>query len=156
MFYELILFALLEAEVPRTNDADGIRGAVAGAKAALDHDDLDQAAECFIDFWMGAGSWARTPEARRGPIAASMVNVRGWEGALFGEPTPLATFAKLDVPVLYMLGKHSPASSRGVGRLLTKALPRVEVVEFADMGHMGPITHPELVNDLILGFLRRH
>jgi pimeloyl-ACP methyl ester carboxylesterase len=153
--YEPTLFALLDAESPPPNDADGIRSAVAHAAAALDAGDPARAAECFIDFWMGAGAWDHMPEPRKGPIAASVANVRGWAHALFGEPTPLRAFAELNVPVLYMIGKNSPASSRGVARVLTRALPRVEVVEFEGLGHMGPVTHPEVVNEAISNFLER-
>lgn len=32
-------------------------------------------------------------------------------------------------------------------------LPDVEVVEFDDLGHMGAITHPQQVNDVIARFL---
>ena len=151
--YEPTLFALVDAQSPPPNDAEGIRGAVARAAAALDAGDPDRAAECFIDFWMGEGAWAQTPEQRKAPIAASVVNVRGWARALMTEPTPLAAFSALNVPVLYMMGKASPASSRGVGRLLTRALPQVQVVEFDGLGHMGPVTHPEIVNEAIARFL---
>ena len=153
--YEPTLFALLDAESPPPNDADGIRSAVAHAAAALDAGDPARAAECFIDFWMGTGAWDHMPEPRKGPIATSVANVRGWAHALFGEPTPLRAFAELNVPVLYMIGKNSPASSRGVARVLTRALPRVEVVEFEGLGHMGPVTHPEVVNEAISNFLER-
>jgi pimeloyl-ACP methyl ester carboxylesterase len=122
---------------------------------ALEAGNPQGAAECFIDYWMGAGSWARMPESRQGPIASSIGNVRGWAGALLNEPTTLAAFAELDMPLLYMLGQDSPASSLGVARLLTRVLPRVEVVEFAGVGHMGPITHPQRVNETILRFLER-
>ena len=153
--YEPTLFALLDAESPPPNEADGIRAAVAGAAAALDAGDPAKAAEWFIDFWMGPGAWARTPESRRGPIAGSIVNVRGWASALLGEPTPLEAFATLNVPVLFMTGKDSPASSLGVARLLTKTLPQVEVCEFEGLGHMGPVTHPDVVNAAIARFLER-
>lgn len=153
--FEPTLFALLDAEVPRTSDADGIRGAVARASAALDAGDLHRSAEAFIDFWMGEGSWARTPESRKEPIAASMANVRGWEHALFHEPTTLTELSRLDVPVLYMVGKRSTASARGVARLLAGALPGVALVEFEDLGHMGPVTHPAPVNEAIRQFLER-
>ena len=153
--YEPTLFALLDAEAPPPNEADGIRTTAARAAIALDAGNPAGAAECFIDFWMGTGSWARMPEARKGPIAGSIVNVRGWAGALFGEPTPLEAFASLDVPVLYMVGKDSPASSLGVARLLTSTLPRVEVIEFEGLGHMGPVTHPDVVNEAISRFLER-
>jgi len=53
------------------------------------------------------------------------------------------------------MGKNSPASSRGVARVLTRALPRAEVVEFEGLGHMGPVTHPEAVNEAISNFLER-
>jgi pimeloyl-ACP methyl ester carboxylesterase len=153
--YEPTLFALLDAESPPPNDADGIRDAVAGAIAALDAGDLFGAAERFIDFWMGNGTWAGTPKSRKGPISASVINVRGWARALFQQPTPLAAFSELNVPVLYMMGSDSPASSRGVGRLLMRTLPQVQVVEFNGMGHMGPITHPEAVNEAIARFLEQ-
>ncbi len=155
VLYEPTLFALLDAESAPPNEADGIRAAVAGAGAALDAGNPAGAAECFIDFWMGTGAWARMPEARQAPIAASIVSVRQWANALLGEPTPLGAFASLNVPVLCMVGKDSPASSLGVARLLTRTLPQVEVIEFEGLGHMGPITHPELVNQAIERFLEQ-
>lgn len=153
--YEPTLFALLEAQAPRPNEADGIRNAVAAAAAALDRGDEDGAAQEFIDYWMGSGAWQQTPPQRKPAIAASVVNVRRWSYALFTEPTPLAAFGSLHVPVLYMLGRQSTASARGVARLLTATLPRVEVIEFDGLGHMGPITHGEVVNEAIAGFLAR-
>lgn len=151
--YEPTLFALVDADTPPPNDADGIRGAVADAAAALDAGHAERAAERFIDFWMGAGAWQRTPEARRGPIAAAVVNIRGWAEALFEEPAPLAEFARLEMPVLCMVGTDSPASSLAVARLLARALPTVRVVELDGLGHMGPVTHPDVVNAAIARFL---
>jgi pimeloyl-ACP methyl ester carboxylesterase len=153
--YEPTLFALVEAESPQPNDADGICAAVARSVAALDGGDENAAAGHFIDYWMGAGSWARTPENRKPPIAASMRSIRSWSHALLREPTKLDAFAALDMPVLYMTGAKSPASSRGVARLLQRVLPRVDVVELDGVGHMAPVTHPDLVNGLIVRFLDR-
>jgi pimeloyl-ACP methyl ester carboxylesterase len=153
--YEPTLFALLDAEKPPPNEADGIRNAVARAAAFLDQGNDDAAAGQFIDYWMEAGAWQRMPAERKPPIAASVRNVRRWAHALFTEPTPLAAFRSLDVPVLYMVGGRSTASAHGVARLLTAALPRVEVVEFAELGHMGPVTHPGRVNEAIAKFLER-
>lgn len=146
VLYEPTLFAWLDAESPPPNAADGIRDAVARATAALAAGDRDAAAAHFIDYWMGAGSWARTPAARRAPVAAAIVNVQGWAAALFGERTPLATCAALHCPVLLLTGSLSPASSRGVARLLAATLPQVQCLEFEGLGHMGPVTDPEPVN----------
>jgi pimeloyl-ACP methyl ester carboxylesterase len=154
--YEPTLFALLDEEYPGHEDAGGIRSAVADAVRANQAHDHAGAAQVFIDYWMGPGTWNRMPAARQAPVAASMVNVAGWAHALFSEPTPLRAFRALKVPVLYMMGGKSPASSRGVGRLLTNALPNVKVLEFGDLGHMGPVTHPEVVNDAVASFLSRN
>lgn len=153
--YEPTLFSLIEARGPQPNEADGIRNAVAKASAALDAGHRDEAAGHFIDYWMGAGSWAQMPEQRRPSIAASVVNVRRWAHALFREPTPLSAFSSLDFPVLYMTGKRSTTSAHGVARLLVPALPRVELLEFEKLGHMGPITHPDVVNEAIIRFFQR-
>jgi pimeloyl-ACP methyl ester carboxylesterase len=155
VLYEPTLFALLDADRPAPNEADGIRDAVTAAGLALDAGNPDRAAELFIDYWMGDGAWRQTPERRKPPIAASVANVRRWAHALFTEPTPLASFRALDVPVLCMVGKRSTVAAHGVARLLLGALPRAERLEFDELGHMGPITHPGLVNDAIAAFIAR-
>jgi pimeloyl-ACP methyl ester carboxylesterase len=89
-------------------------------------------------------------------MAESVKNVRRWAHVLTREPTPLSAFRALDVPVLYMTGQQSTPSAHGVARLLTAALPQVEVVAFEHLGHMGPITHPEVVNPVIEQFLQKY
>lgn len=153
--YEPTLFALIDAESPAPNEADGIRNVAAQARIALEAGNHDAAAEWFIDYWMDSGSWKQMPEARKPPITTSIVNVRRWAHALFCEPTPLVAFRSLDVPILYMTGKRSTVSAHGVARLLAATLPRVEVMEFEDLGHMGPVTHPDVVNEAIAQFLER-
>lgn len=131
------------------------REAGAGPGVVCLHADAGSSSQWRGLMEMGRGAWDQTPEQRKGPITTAIENVVGWGDALFKEPTPLEAFATLDVPVLYMMGGRSPASSRSVARLLTRVLPRVEVVEFAELGHMGPVTHPNIVNAAISGFLAR-
>jgi pimeloyl-ACP methyl ester carboxylesterase len=154
--YEPTLFSLLDAESPPPNDADGFRDALDGVIAALDTGDPNGAAECFVDYWAGEGTWALTPDMRKEAIAASVTNIRGWAGAVLNDPTPLAAFSRLNIPVLYMVGKESPLSPRSLGRLLTRVLPQVQVVEFEGIGHMGPVTHAALINETIFRFLERN
>ena len=153
--YEPTLFALLDAETPAPNEAEGIRNVLADASAALDAGNQDAAAERFIDYWMGAGSWEQIPAQRKAPIAASVRNIRRWGHALLTERTPLVAFRALDIPVLYMVGRRSTPAAHGVARLLATTLPRAELVEFEDLGHMGPVTHPDQVNEAIEQFLER-
>jgi len=154
VLYEPTLFALVDAATPRPNDTEGILAAVDAAADALDAGDRARAAEHFIDYWMGAGSWQRMPEQRQAPIAAAAVNVRRWRHALVEEATPLAAFGALTMPVLYLVGKRSTAAARAVARELVATLPNVERIEL-DLGHMGPVTDPEVVNHVVVAFLER-
>src|SRR4029077_10861991 len=148
--------SLVDAESPPPNDLDGFRATLAGTAVAVEAGDAGTAARHFVDYWSGDGAFEQMPEARQGQVASSMVNIAGWAHALLSEPTPLRAFSWLGAPVLFMVGKNSPASSRGVARLLGRALPRGHVVEFEGLGHMGPVTHPDLVNAVISPFLDCH
>ena len=108
--YEPTLFSLVE--VP--GEVDGIRDTVASSAASLARGDAPGAARFFIDFWMERGSFDRMPEHVRAASAESVRDIQDWKDALFDEPTPLAAFAALDVPVLLMTGTKSPLSSRAV------------------------------------------
>jgi pimeloyl-ACP methyl ester carboxylesterase len=151
--YEPTLFALVDAQAPPPNGVDGIRNVAAAAVEALKRQNRDEAASHFIDFWMGAGSWATTPPQRKPAIADSMVNVGHWAHALFAEPAPLQTFARLDIPILYMVGDRSPESAQAVARVLIPKLPRATIIRFPELGHMAPVTHPEAINAVIARFL---
>jgi pimeloyl-ACP methyl ester carboxylesterase len=156
VLYEPTLFALVDAASPPPNAADGIRETVARAAAAIASGNRGAAAEAFIDYWMGAGAWAAKPASQRSAIEAAIVNVQGWGRALLGETTPLAALRSLEMPVLLMQGSETPASARAVAALLARTLPRVETLTFDGLGHMGPITHPAVVDAAIDSFLRRH
>ena len=156
VLYEPTLFALVDHESPMPNDADGIRETVERATAALGAGDQSAAAEIFIDYWMGVGAWKAKPVAHRGAIEAALANVQGWGQALFGEATPLAAFKELQMPVLLMQGSETTTSARAVAALLARTLPRIETMTFEGLGHMGPVTHPAVVNAAIDDFLSRH
>ena len=151
--YEPTLFSLIEADGPAPNEADGIRDAVTAAARALDAGDAAAAAGHFIDYWTGPGSWAATPQARRPAIAASIRSVRRWAHALMTEPTPLAAFAELRMPVLLMVGGSSTAAAHGVARRLAQVIPDITRIDFPALGHMGPITDAQLVNAEIVRFV---
>jgi pimeloyl-ACP methyl ester carboxylesterase len=154
--YEPTMFSLVDQESPSPNEVDGFRATFAETAALLDAGDAPAAGKCFVDYWSGPGAWEQMPEARQGQVAAAMANIRGWGHACLKEPTHLSAFSWIGAPVLFMMGEQSPESSRGVGRLLARALPRVQVVDFEDLGHMGPVTHPERVNEVISRFLEWH
>jgi pimeloyl-ACP methyl ester carboxylesterase len=154
--YEPTLFALVRQETPPSNDVDGIGNAVEASLAALRAGDAAGAARAFIDFWMDEGAFDRMPERNRAAIAEAVRDVERWREALLGEPTPASAFRALDMPVLLLSGSRSPLSSRAVAQRLARLLPRVQCVELEGLGHMAPVTHPDVVNAQVAAFLDRH
>jgi pimeloyl-ACP methyl ester carboxylesterase len=69
------------------------------------------------------------------------------------EPATLEEIPGIRVPVLYMVGGRSPESSRSVAERLVAVLPGVRRVEFAELGHMGPVTNPTVVSEAIASSL---
>jgi pimeloyl-ACP methyl ester carboxylesterase len=153
VLYEPVLFSVLVADAPESPAAREILAIRDDTIRLVDEGNLNASAQRFIDYWMGDGTWAATPEARRPALAAAMRSVKPEWHAAFCEPTPLNAFAAVDVPTLFLTGTRSKASARAVARLLTAVLPRVRVEEIEGAGHMAPLTHPDLVNPLIERFL---
>ena len=151
--YEPTLFSLVDQATPRPNAVDGIRDTVLRAGAALDRDEPEHAARCFIDYWNGAGAWdAMTAEHRAG-ILPAVANVRRWGHALFSEPAPPSALRRLDMPVLLIAGSETTVAARAVLDILRPQLPKSTLVTVPGAGHMGPLTHADLVNQTIADFL---
>lgn len=122
--------------------------------AQLEAGRLEAAAERFIDYWAGAGSWSATPAERRPRLLSAIRSLGdGWL-ATFRERWSAAALRSLDVPCLLMSGTRSTSAARLAAWLLADALPDAELVELDGLGHLGPITHPERVDEAVQAFLR--
>ena len=153
--YEPTLFHLVASGEPGASPVAGIWHAASDAAQAVRRGDNDAAAERFIDFWMGAGSWAATPAARKPAIAASMRNAAAWRDALFGEDATAESIARIDFPTLLLHGDRSPPSALAVVDALARLVPGIVVSPLPGLGHMGPVTDAALVNAQIESFLER-
>ena len=56
--------------------------------------------------------------------------------------------------LMELLAPRFHLSSRAVAAVLRRALRNVQVAEFEGLGHMGPLTHPQVVNETIASFLQ--
>jgi pimeloyl-ACP methyl ester carboxylesterase len=146
VLYEPVLFALLSPESDAAREIARVRDEMMAAAPAA-------AAERFIDYWMGAGTWSATPAERRPMLVAAVQSVRAEWHSAFHEPTPLEALPSIDTPTLLMTGTASTAAARAVARLLARTLPRLQVEELPGAGDMAPLTDPERVNALIERFL---
>ena len=67
----------------------------------------------------------------------------------------LADLAQIRVPTLYLCGRESPAAMNAISNLFRLKLPWAHSYQFSSMGHLGPITHSDIVNEQIAGFIQR-
>jgi pimeloyl-ACP methyl ester carboxylesterase len=149
VLYEPVLFSVLLSDAPQSDAAREIMD----LRDDTAHLGPEAVAERFIDYWMGAGTWAAMPQSRRATLAQAVHSMKPEWHSAFNEPTPLEAWRALDLPTLLLTGSASTAAARGVVRLLAGVLPRVRVEELAGMGHMAPVTDPARVNPLIERFL---
>ncbi len=154
--YEPTLFYLVAGENPSISPAAGISHACADAAASVRNGDDALAAERFIDFWMKPGSWREMPAKRQDAVARSVRNVARWRDATFTPAASATAFAALQIPVLLMWGDRSPESAQSVARLLAATMAQVTPIMLQGLGHMGPITDSERVNEHIASFLNSH
>jgi pimeloyl-ACP methyl ester carboxylesterase len=113
-----------------------------------------RAAERFVDYWSGEGTWAALPGWQKKAIEGRMTKVVSDFDATMGDSTRLNVYARLRIPTLFMYGAQSPQPTRRIAEWLGTHLPNVEVRGLLPLGHMGPVTHARYVNDLIARFLR--
>ena len=155
VLYEPVPFAVLLRAAPDSPAAREIVSLRDDALELMEKGDFEGAARRFIDYWMGEGAWAATPEGRRPVIAASMRGVKPEWHSAFHEPTPLEALRAIEAPTLLLTGTGSTAAARGVARLVASVLPQVEVQALAGAGHMAPVTEPQRINPLIERFVLR-
>jgi pimeloyl-ACP methyl ester carboxylesterase len=147
-FYEPALFKLLTGDA--LTEILAVRSRVqrhcqAGEPAA--------AAQLFVDYWSGMGAWRRLPAVQQGGIAQRMSKVVAEFDAVFSDGTPVSRYTRLTVPILFLSGALAPAPTARVARLVQNIFPSASRIELPGLGHMGPVTHPDVVNALVALFL---
>lgn len=113
------------------------------------------AAAQFADYWNGEGTWdAATPERRIAFAEGLKPNVHEWD-AIMNETTPLQDWAeRLPGSTLVVEAADTVRPIREIVGLMREMTPW-QVATIPRGGHMAPLTHPELVNPLVAGFLDR-
>jgi len=151
--FEPALWSLLVADDPESAASREIITNRDETQRMMDAGDYAGAGEYFIDYWVRPGTWKRMDEDRRSAFCNGMRAASPEWHASFHEATPLSAFAALDVPTLLLSGTASTTPARDITTLLSKVLPRARLRKITSIGHMGPVTHPDLVNSAIESFL---
>ena len=151
--YEPVLLQLLYGEAPCSEEAREIWEVQTKVRKNMAMEDPLQAAEKFVNYWTGGENWNDMPDWQKKAIAERMTKVPSdFDAAIYSQHT-LYDISGFDKPTLLLYGLDSPASTQKIIWLLGKTLPRAEVRGLLNLGHMAPLTHPEIVNGMIGRFL---
>ena len=107
-----------------------------------------EAAATFIDYWSGPGSFANYPARVQRDFARRTDKLPLDFRALTGTPPTLEDYRELALPVTLIVGRCSRLPTLRVAQELIRVLPDCRPV-WVDAGHMGPLTHAELINPII-------
>lgn len=114
------------------------------------------AAECFVDYWGGAGAFAALKPATQAEIIRYVPKGCLEFRALMQERLPLAAYRRLRIPLMLMRGEATREPPALIVRKLAQAMRPYAVETVAGAGHMGPITHAETVGALIAAHVARY
>ena len=109
--------------------------------------------EAFVDYWGGAGAWPSLREEARAEFRRVAWVLSQGVSTLGRDDTPASEYRVIEAPVLLLGGEKTPAAARKVVQHLSEALRRSRAVTVAGAGHMGPLTHGDVVNEAILSWV---
>jgi pimeloyl-ACP methyl ester carboxylesterase len=146
--YEPVAFGVLG------DDDRDARDALALPTYHPDADGVDEAwLEQFVDWWNGPGAWRGLAEPTRAEFRAVAWKVYQEVSSLQADTTDRTRYGTIAAPTLLLGGaRTTPTELRTLERLAA-ALPHARLQIFPDMGHMGPITHADVVNAAITAHL---
>ncbi len=116
--------------------------------------DSASTARRFIDYWSGVGAWNRFSPEQQASMSTKAAMVLANFEALLAERNLFASLRHLDLPALCLYGEESPLTTVAIANILGELMPDIAVQKLSGLGHMGPITHSDTVNDEIERFLQ--
>lgn len=143
--FEPVAFHLLDRGDPGLESVHAMMQELAGLLAAglrL------EAARTFLEFWSGPGSFANYPSRLQDDFALRTEKLPLDFRALTRTQLKLRDYSQLQLPVRVIAGRLSREAALIIARKLSQILPEC-TLNWVDTGHMGPLTHPELINPVI-------
>ena len=151
VLFEPVAFHLLRRDDPGLLPVLAMMGEL---ERLLSEGRRSEAAATFLDYWSGPGGFARFPARVRQDFARRTEKLALDFQALTGTPPTLNDYRELALPVTLIAGRSTRLPALRVAQELCRALPDCRM-HWLDTGHMGPVTHPELVNPIIKDALDR-
>lgn len=148
--YEPVAFGLLDP----VEDAEAARELqTVGTTWDGSADGRERWLRSFVEYWSGPGAWGALREDARAEFRRVAWVVHGAVVALVNDTPPASAYRAVAAPVLLLTGEHSTLAAHATVRRLSEVLPDARVLTIPDAGHMGPLSHADVVNAAILDWL---
>jgi pimeloyl-ACP methyl ester carboxylesterase len=109
-------------------------------------------AERFANYWGGESAWIMmSPSQRTAFVEAVPNNFHEWD-AVIDEETPMSEWRRLQTQTLLVCSRDTNRPIREIADLFLEACPHWTYVEIPVGGHMAPLTHPEVVTQIVSSF----
>jgi pimeloyl-ACP methyl ester carboxylesterase len=155
--YEPVMFSMLYADDDAAPELEEIERVADSIITQLDTVyGRWQGARDFINFWSGGDAWHGMAGHQHARFASLMPKVAAEFRALADVGTAANNLAELRLPVRLFCGSNTRAAARRVIELFSESAPQVELHLLSGLGHMGPVTHPDTVNPLIVDHIVRN
>ncbi len=146
-----VSFGVLDADRDASAKAELRAVDVRWGTSQAEHDSWLSA---FVDYWGGNGAWLALREDARAEFRRVGWVVHEAVTTLVGDATSASAYELFPSSVTLITGERSPLAARTVVKRLGEAFTDVKVVTVPGVGHMGPMTHADRVNDIVLATLR--
>ncbi len=150
--FEPVAFHLLGTDDPQQQSVLALSQKI---ENFIDQGDPASAATCFIDYWNGEGTFSRLNEKMQSIFCQGIIKVAYDFTALLNEDCQPGDLKTIHCPVLLLEGAESQPTTHAVMSTLRSVFPEAEHHNLP-CGHMGPLTHPHLVNPLVSQFIATH
>ncbi len=143
--YEPVAFHLL----PENSEAKKLSDSFANE---VNTSDAYLAAEKFTDFWNKKGFFRSLPPKMQSLMSKGMKKVNLDFIGLTSETYSLIEMKNIKAPVLIMVGKNTPELSKILSKLIASPFESIKYLSFP-AGHMGPISHADIIHPSIAEFI---
>ena len=104
----------------------------------------------FVNYWSGPNAWASLSDRQHGRMARLTPKIAAEFGALMRSGVTPSSLAKLPMPVRMLCGTNTRRSARRIAELFADSNSGIRFEWLTGLGHMAPITNPEVVNPLLV------
>jgi pimeloyl-ACP methyl ester carboxylesterase len=105
--------------------------------------------QIFIDWWQGPSAWQSLPPPAKAQFLAVGPKIYAEVTTLWTDRMTADELLPLRAPTLVLRSERSPQPARRTAELLAAALPRGTLRQLDGVGHLAPVTHAGLVNELL-------